>query len=220
VPPTRVSLHNVSGPQLYVENVRSLRVKGGSWGPRTDKQPVIVASAPMSYDVTFDGVLFRDALVSNAEAHSECLMALDVQRLVVRNSRFRNCAYFGLMIAHLFGEGVPTDVTLENNVFGQTHQFGGEPAPYSLMIGPIPARNFVIRNNTFESEPAFNNTVFSNSRFVNNIAPVNSCYGGLAYARNVFTTRQRCGPGDRRVPDALRRVSADPVRIHGAGAAR
>ena len=195
---TDVTTINIDAVSAYFQNTKNLVVKGGRLGGLNNKTPVYVGAWPMSYNVTFDGVTFHDATVNDSTVHTECLMVNDVQGMTIRNSSFRNCGYFGLMISHLMGELAPRDVTLENNVFEQTYQWNGQPAPYSMLIGPIDANHFVIRNNTFVTEPTFNNTTWSNgAEFVGNLGALNSCQSGAGYAKNVWTN-VACGASDKK----------------------
>ena len=138
-------------------------------------------------------------------------MANDMQGMTIKNSRFTNCGYFGLMISHLMGELPPRDVVLENNVFEQTYQWNGQPAPYSMLIGPINANNFVIRNNTFVSEPTFNNTTWSNgSKFVGNLGALSKCQD-RRHLRQERVDR-RVLQRDRQEEAMLANGYADPAR--------
>ena len=193
-----VTTIGIDATSAYFQNTKNLVVKGGRLGGLNNKTPVYVGASPMSYNVTFDGVTFHDATVTDSTVHTECLMVNDMQGMTIKNSRFTNCGYFGLMISHLMGELPPRDVVLENNVFEQTYQWNGQPAPYSMLIGPINASNFVIRNNTFVTEPTFNNTTWSNgSKFVGNLGVLNKCQTGAAYTSNVWTG-VTCGTTDKK----------------------
>jgi len=193
-----VTTIGIDATSAYFQNTRNLVVKGGRLGGLNNKTPVYVGAWPMSYNVTFDGVTFHDATVTDSTVHTECLMVNDMQGMTIKNSRFTNCGYFGLMISHLMGELPPRDVTLENNVFEQTYQWNGQPAPYSMLIGPIDANHFVIRNNTFVSEPTFNATTWSNgSKFVGNLGALSTCQTGVPYTNNVWTN-VTCGSTDKK----------------------
>jgi hypothetical protein len=167
-----VTLAGITGKRLWINDVRNVAVRGGSFGGVVDESPVRVGSSPSSHDVLFDGVLFHDALLRSPKAHVECLLALDVQGLTIRNSRFSRCAIFGALIGHLFGTS-PRDVLIEGNVFEPTLQRDDSPAPYSMMIGglPGPARNFVLRDNTFMTEPALLPEQFVDSEIAGNRGP-------------------------------------------------
>lgn len=198
-----VELIDVVGTRLWVNDVRRLLVQGGSYGGVTDETPVKVGSKPSSHDVTFDGVLFHDARAKTEQAHLECAMVLDVQGLTVRNSRFRGCGVFGLLVGHLFGQS-PRDVLIEGNVFEPTHKWTGEEAPYSMMVGKLegPAERFVFRDNTFMTEPALLPDRFVDSAMVGNTGAGIGCRPGIDYEDNVWT-QQPCGESDVHDPGAL-----------------
>jgi hypothetical protein len=169
---SHVTLAGIDGRRLWINDVRHVAVRGGSFGGVVDESPVRVGSSPSSHDVTFDGVLFHDARLRSPKAHVECLLALDIQGLTIRNSRFSRCAIFGALISHLFGTS-PRDVLIEGNVFEPTLQPDGSPAPYSMMVAglPGPARHFVLRDNTFLTDPALLPERFVDSEIVNNHGP-------------------------------------------------
>ena len=198
-----VQLIDLIGRRLWVNGVRRVLVQGGKYGGVTDETPVKVGSKPSSHDVSFDGVLFHDARAKTETAHLECVMALDVQGLTVRNSRFRGCGVFGLLVGHLFGRS-PRDVLIERNVFEPAHKWTGEVAPYSMMVGELegPAERFVFRENTFMTEPALLPEQFIDSAMVGNVGAGIGCRPGIAYADNVWT-RQPCGETDVHDPAAL-----------------
>ena len=124
----------------------------------------------MSYNMTFDGVDFHDSTATDAAVHTECVWAGDVQGLTVKNSLFRNCAYFGLFLTHYLGTD-PKNVVIENNVFEHTKQWNGQDAPYSMMVaGHITKMDgFTFRNNTFETEVGIEPTNLVNTKMVGNI---------------------------------------------------
>ena len=191
--------------------MRDLLVKGGGYGGKNDKWPVIIGADPLSYRITFDGVDFHDAIATREDTHEECLLAVSPQGLTIRNSIFRNCSYFGTLIATCCGgTRDPRDVLIENTIFEQTYQWNREPAPYSMMVSGIQADNFVFRNNTFQTEPAFNDTTLTNSRMVGNLGPLGSCQDTMTYAHNVWTSLT-CSPTDTQAAEALSQF-ADPRR--------
>ena len=200
---SQVAIVNVSATGLWINNVRDLLVKGGAYGGKKDKSPVIIGGDPLSYRISFDGVDFHDAIATREDTHEECLLAVSPQGLTIRNSIFRNCSYFGTLIATCCGgTRDPRDVLIENTIFEQTYQWNREPAPYSMMVSGIHADNFVFRNNTFQTEPAFNDTTLTNSRMVGNLGPLGSCQDTMTYAHNVWTTLT-CSPTDTMAPRAM-----------------
>jgi hypothetical protein len=193
-----VTTVGIDATSAYFQNTKNLTVKGGHLGGLLNKTPVYVGSTPVSYNTVFDGVDFHDALVNDSATHTECLMVNDVQGMIIRNSIFRNCGYFGVMISHLFADVSPRDVTLENNVFEHTVQWNGERAPFSMLVGPINAVNFVFRNNTFETPPTFNQTTFTGtSKMVGNLGAMTGSCSPMAYSRNVWTATT-CGSTDKK----------------------
>ena len=210
------------GRKLFINNARNVTIRGGSYGGVTNAPPVQIGSSPSSQHITFDGVDFHDAVATDPDAHLECVWAGDVQYLTVRNSIFRNCAYFGLFITHLYGTQ-PSNVLIENNVFERTFQSNGQKAPYALMVANWLSKmeNFTFRNNTFETEVALQPETAQNVRMVGNIGVAASCHDGVQYSHNVWTSRQ-CGATDRRAAGALsqfvNRATHDWRLIAGAAA--
>ena len=187
---TGATTTNVVTGGMWISNARDLTVKGGSIGPRNNDATVKIGSSPMSYNTTFDGVDFHDSTATDASVHTECLWAGDVQGLTIKNSLFRNCAYFGLFLTHYLGNE-PKDILIENTVFEHTKQSSGQDAPYSMMIADYMTRleNYTLRNNTFESEVSIGQGSPVNFKMVGNIGIAASCKGGVAYSYNVWTSR-------------------------------
>ncbi len=191
------------GNRLFINNARHVTIRGGSYGGVTNFAPVQIGSDPSSQHITFDGVDFHDAVATDPNAHLECVWAGDVQHFTVRNSLFRNCAYFGLFITHLYGTE-PRDVLIENNVFERTFQSNGQKAPYAMMVANwlSTMQNFTFRNNTFETEVALLPPTGQNVRMVGNIGIASTCHDAVRYAHNVWTSG-KCDATDRRVPGAM-----------------
>jgi hypothetical protein len=166
-----------------MNNVRDVTMRGGSFGGIQDKQPVMVGAAPESYNVTFDGVEFHDAVATRSDVHMECLMANNVQGITIKNSLFRNCAYFGVLISSCCGGTLPPrDVLLESNVFENSYQWNGQEAPCSMMIGGVRIQNLTFRNNTFETPMCFSNTQHVNTKFVGNVGRIGSCPSAVTFS--------------------------------------
>jgi hypothetical protein len=192
-----VTVVNGGGTSIWLNNVGNVTVKGGSYGNKVDKQPVMVGAYPESRNVTFDGVEFHDAIATRSDVHTECVMANNVQGLTIKNSLFRNCAYFGVLISSCCGGQLPPrDVLLESNVFENTYQWNGQEAPCSMMIGGVRIENLTFRNNTYETPLCFSNTQHANTRFVGNLGAIGSCASGVTYVNNVWRTRT-CSSSDR-----------------------
>ena len=65
----------------------NVTIQGGSYGGgKPDVSPVKVQGSPAPTGITFDGVIFHDAVRQTEGAHLECIYAADVQRFTVRRS--------------------------------------------------------------------------------------------------------------------------------------
>jgi hypothetical protein len=204
-----VTVVNGGGPSIWISNTRDLRIVGGSYGGNQDKPTVQINGNPPSHDMLFDGVDFHDAVATNSSVHMECIWVAGVQGFTVRNSMFRNCAYFDIFFTTLNSPD-PSNVMLENNVFEVTKQSNGQDAPYAVNISNWLSRvdNFVIRNNTFGGDLAIQPATIASSRIVGNAGTVASCKDGFAYAYNVWT-RAKCSATDRQTA-AVMGGFADP----------
>jgi hypothetical protein len=101
-------------------------VLGGSVGPSHNVDSYIAVPndqvAAPSRHILIDGVRFHD-VTRDAGVHVECLMLADGVDVVIRNSRFENCAVFDLFVTWWYFRpkvGPPTQVRIEHNVFGHT----------------------------------------------------------------------------------------------------
>lgn len=101
-------------------------VIGGSVGPSHNENSYIAVPdddvAQPSRHIRIDGVRFHD-VTRDANVHVECLHLADGVDVVIRNSRFENCAVFDLFVTWWYFRpkvGPPTQVRIEHNVFGHT----------------------------------------------------------------------------------------------------
>ena len=186
--------------------------RDGRIGNVTDQKGAVVAGA----NFTFDRVEFHDAVAATAGTHMECVFAIGVPGMTVRNSRFRNCAIMALFFLHgSWWEPLPPaygNVTIENNVFGHVLNEDGSWNHYPLYIGPTGSAildGWTVRYNTFEQGASVGTSHERavNSRWVGNIGGWD-CMPGMAYSHNVGT---RCGATDKPVsPTASSRTSTAP----------
>jgi hypothetical protein len=178
--------------------------KNGSIGNVTEEKGALV-SGP---NLTFDNVLFHDAVLRNNGTHMECVYALQVPGMVVRNSFFRDCGIMDL--AFTYGDWWSPQppaygsVTIENNVFMHPEQANSQGWHYyGLNIGSTAngggsLTSWVVRNNTFENTVGVYPRSSSNTRWVNNIGTW-PCVSGVAYSGNVG---KKCGATDKEVNPA------------------
>lgn len=173
-------------------------------GNVTDEKGALVSGA----DLTFDRVAFHDVRLTGPDVHNECVYAIGVPGLTVRNSTFRGCATMDLFFSYgSWWSPLPPPygrVTLENNVFGHaTMEEPGSWHYYSLYVGSTgpdggALTDWVVRHNTFETAATVDPSSGSGSRWVGNLGDWN-CVAGIRYHRNVG---KRCARSDRRVTPA------------------
>jgi hypothetical protein len=182
--------------------------RNGRIGNVTDEKGALVSAA----NFTFDRVVFHDVRVTNSQVHNECVYAIVVPGMTVRNSSFHACATMDLFFT--FGTWwnpkppAYANVTLENNVFGHATMIGaGSWHYYSLAVGYTgdPATGggtmagWVVRNNTFETPASIGDkTASGGSRWVGNLGDW-SCIAGMTYRYNVG---KKCAASDKSVSPA------------------
>ena len=180
--------------------------RNGRIGRITDEKGALITGR----NFTFDRVVFHDVLVTDDEVHNECIYALDVTGLTVRNSLFYNCATMDLFFTYgTWWSPLPppyTDITIENNVFEHSMKTNGsEWHYYSLYVGLTgdgggPLKNWNVRYNTFEIPANIDEerSSVSGSQWVGNLGDW-SCVDGVAYRDNVG---KKCGATDKSVSPA------------------
>ena len=129
--------------------------RDGRIGNVTDEKGALVSGA----NFTFDNVVFHDVRVTDPSVHNECVYAIGVPGMTVRNSLFYSCATMDLFFTYgSWWIPLPPaygNVTLENNDFGHTYKDDGTWHYYSLYVGNTAAdggtlSGWKVRNNTFE----------------------------------------------------------------------
>lgn len=144
--------------------------KNGSIGNVVDEKGALVTDP----GIVFDNVRFHDIVLRTEGVHTECVWAGVPEGMIVRNSRFENCAVMDIFFTYPdYWNPLPPpygNVTLENNWFGH-------PSPgYSLYIAKngvsldnqTPMTGWRVRNNYVEpgsygvniDQPIGSNNVF------------------------------------------------------------
>jgi hypothetical protein len=121
-----VTFRNTSTKTFSIGSARSINVIGGQVGPwmaNGDGDPKIAKSSPTSttspMDIVIDGVRFHDILRPPGSGyHIECLQIGAAVNLAIRNSRFENCAVYGIFLSSWGSGYVLQGITIQNNVFG------------------------------------------------------------------------------------------------------
>ncbi len=187
--------------------------KNGRIGNVTDEKGAVITGR----NFTFDNVVFHDVRATNSSIHNECIFALDVTGMTVRNSLFHNCATMDLFFTYgSWWSPLPPaygKITLENNVFG--HSTKPEPGSwhyYSLYVantanGGGTIDGWTVRNNTFEIPANLEHSGSGGTRWVGNLGSWN-CAAGITFRHNVG---QRCSGSDKAVsPAASTQTSTAP----------
>ena len=204
-----VRISGVSAPSSYIQNARDLVIRDSRLGGTPGRKIVQIGGWPTSYRVTFDNVHFGGNPPTDPSQHLECIFVTGVQGLTVRNSTFRDCGYFGLIMGLCCGaELQPRDLVLERNTFGPARCYPGSggcrangEAPYSLMLGDVDigGRSRIV-DNRFETPPAFDEATFADL----------TASGNTGSTPGAWTRKA--------VPQVSARVSVSPrlVRVRGA----
>lgn len=203
-----VSIIGVTSETTYLGDATNLLLQGGSIGDHVDGAPLTIAGGN---GVTLDRMDLHDATIQNPSAHSECIWISGTDGFTVRNSLFRNCAYFDIFFTTYMGPN-PTNVLVENSVFERTFTDGHSPAPYSINISDhlTRAENFTFRNNTFQTEILIQPSgPISNMTFANNIG-AGGCRAGVTFINNVWSN-DKCSASDRRAANVMS-FFVDPAR--------
>jgi hypothetical protein len=195
------------GSALYISGSR-ITYKNAAVGNVLDEKGLLISGD----NHTIDNVLFHDAVMSSAgeanDVHMECVYAIGVPGITIRNSIFRDCSVMDLFFTYgsWWSPKPPSygNVTVENNVFAHPERQNSTGWHYYSMyiawIGPNgaadPMSNWVVRNNTFESSAYVAPDRGSNgARWVGNIGSWD-CKSGVAYSFNVGDT---CGGSGKSV---------------------
>ncbi len=145
--------------------------KNGRIGNVIDEKGALVSGN----NFTFDNVLFHDVEIHTQGVHLECLYAIVVPGLTLKNSEFRNCGVFDVFFTYGFW-WLPLPpayggVTMENNHFGRSYNLGA-PGYYTVMAaytgsGPVFSQcgnssepqgyltNWRVMGNTFDLPTAY-----------------------------------------------------------------
>lgn len=203
-----LTFRRVRSKDLFITSASNIRVLGGSIGPTVDYDPQIKPNSPTSpvpRNILIDGVYFHDMTLSpGSDSHVECLQVAEVDGLVIRNSKFNNCAHHYIFIS-AWWDGMVRNVTLENNWGGSVPAgyYGFRIAPYDGHC-----QNIVVRNNSV-TVPFLVDDCRS-VKMIGNVGPQQqwTCRKGVMYTHNVWQGA-RCGPTDLNAPSGFR----DPARF-------
>jgi hypothetical protein len=212
---------NLDASNFYLRGVQHFHIIGGDWGPC--EVPTQVADAcgnnKIDYadppyannDITIDGARFHNLQCrsnhdcSGTDIHFECLYVAGGTNIVIRNSTFRDCEFYDILVTRISpsAAGNFNGLRIENNWLdtawdGQQHQ----NRSYALSFAPwgTPFQDVLVRYNSLRAGIAMDEngdgTLYSNFRILGNIADgPDGCYPSVTYTANIWT-RGSCGGGD------------------------
>jgi hypothetical protein len=150
--------------------------------------------------------------------HTECALLLSVQKLVISNSHFWNCAVYSLSLGRLAADLDPKDTLIENNTFAPSDKLtpGDQAGNSNIVLDHVGVRydNLVFRNNSF-SQPIEIDTAdvpdatgYDRTTIESNILPAQAQCApegttSPTYAYNVMTTGATCGTNATAVASPL-----------------
>ena len=156
-----VHARGVTATSSYIQSVQDVVIAHSDLAGRPGHEIVMIGAYPTSSRITFDDVKIHGNVPVNPDTHLECMFVTAIDGLTVRNSEFKDCGYFDILIGKCCGAvQQPAGLVLENNVFGVSRCFPGSgncgsngKAPYSLMLGTRITGSSRIVGNVFESGP-------------------------------------------------------------------
>lgn len=193
-----IEIRDFDGTNFFVRGAQAMSnitIRGGDWGPCAADDLASNCNAKIDANVTdmlIDGAYLHDLACSDhvctdctdgtpaCDVHMECLIVFKgATGLTVRNSKFHDCEFMDIFIQQA-GEagGNTTDVTIENNWFGQPWNGQGSKSRSTGVVldgNASTLTDYLIRFNSFESGTgiAWNSdadaTTYTNVRGVGNI---------------------------------------------------
>jgi hypothetical protein len=199
-----VTFRGIRNNGFWIVGSTNIRVLGGSVGPGVDVHSIIQGGGPTS-NILIERVSFHDWTRTSPSVHTECLQIAGGNGIVVRRSRFWNCAVMDIHVTHWGEAPLTRNVTIENN-------FLDDPIDgfYAVLAGDYD--NLLLRNNS--SLGGFSvlegNGGGQNIRMIANVAPLSpwECKDSVTYRYNVWT-RGACSSTDRRAVSSFR----DPTKL-------
>jgi hypothetical protein len=140
-----VTLRNVKQTSAFFLNAGSdISIIGGSVGPEVDQQAQIApttgrwSTSGGGNNFLIDGVYFHDFVLKTPGTHMECLQVSGTTNMIIRNSKFENCAIFDLSFTDYNGGADPVrNVTVENNYFDAATAGGYFSVHFTATTGAV-----------------------------------------------------------------------------------
>jgi hypothetical protein len=198
-----VDLINLDDDGWYaVRGASDVQIIGGDVGPGKDVTPQVTSST----GVLFDGVTFHDWIKTTEGAHVDCLGVFGGStNVTVRNSKFKNCMHFDVLVDNSVDTALNANVVFENNVMEKTT--GGY---YSVFV--TKCKTCSVAYNTLLQAPAVDSLAGSVSGLTvygTIMSDINSSFCSLGtYRYNVYAGSSTCGGAGERTGDPRYRNAA------------
>jgi hypothetical protein len=197
-----VILRRSSAAFLFIRTATRISVVDSSFGPSENVSSVIGPGndcAGPPHQVLLDRVTMHDYRSSPFNSvHMECLSVDGVQGLTIRNSRFRRCEDFDILIKPDLDT---SRLTLENNWFDMPSPDGYYAVRFSNPESGVRFTDVLVRNNSFGGplnfEPPGPALAYDDVDVIANLGGRSPCVDDIRWAHNVWSAGDRCGPADR-----------------------
>jgi hypothetical protein len=219
-----VTLRNSKAGLFFIRPAQDVRLINDEFGPWVNDSSTIGPSGECPQPprrILLDHVYMHDFHTEPFNSvHIECLQVNLADGLAIRNSRFRRCEDFDILVKRDFGDINLSNLTFENNLFGAPFPDGTTALHFS---DPQNAAytNVVIRNNSFAATLILSPGVtYSTVRVTGNagMSAGGPCGQGILWSYNVWANR-RCNRTERRALPGFRDAANFDFRlVRGAAA--
>jgi hypothetical protein len=203
-----ITLDGINGGSVYVRGTQHVLVQNSDLGPCQSSGPNVCQSnnkvdTPLqgeteANDITFKNNIIHDSTITNVNDHFECFFIRGGNNLTFDWNKFYNCWTYDLMFQSL----TPITMTLQNNWFGLTSQFGGGSRQSAIcycggQVGSVmmrynsfaPGESFVTEN----GNPPGTVTAIGNIFGSSGSRPDYDCPGNVTFDYNVWLGGSSCG---------------------------
>ena len=232
----RLTFRNINSAAMYIVSGTNIKVLGGQVYPgpvfqgADDADPLLGSATNGSppRNILIDGVWFHGWLrPPGTDYHTECFQAGSGINVVIRRSRFSDCATHDLFIQS-WGTLNGADNTLDNWVLENNFLGDTRDGYYSVQLlnrnddSGKPVR-FLFRNNSWAQDIHINVGKTTTVDVVANVGAESqwqcrSPEGNVRWSYNVFTAA-RCSKTDRRAPIRFLNVKSLDLRLPRTSAA-